>query len=1394
MSSCSNTQSTKVGYLGDQNAFPTITNLSECHEDPSKPEEDDEDEDEDFDFNPFLKEAPSPAASSSLSSDIEALHSDAIESSIVGLSSTNLNCDKQNCKGDSEYGVEEVVMQTVSSEGPCEKELEKTVQDNYNGSSSMTDANDLMVGELVNTTDSRKPVIDLDTEDAICTRTRARYSLASFTLDELETFLQETDDEDDLQNVDDEEEYNKFLAAVLQGGDGDCHSAQENEIVDDDDDEDNDADFEIELEEALESDIDEGARDKTEHEIGGRRPETRQNKRQRASSQSKKKLLVQAKRPLRPLFPVLPNGPISSFSTQNGRMLMPETVSSSLSSSVEVGSVNGFTQQQIGQLHCLIHEHAQLLIQIFSLSVLDSSRQEIASQVKKLITEMLHKRDEVQTWKTVSYPSTCFCPEYVGSSLQNDFSNFLPNQCTLISAPGNATHEDCSPNKWSEGRPERASNSPAGFSQNIESIFWVPYINGPLLTILDVAPLSLVGKYLNDVETAVQESRRRQVETSCDTCFEREPLFPLPGLPVFASAKCEVSNRTSPTAMSTVSSSPSKYPPKKTLAATLVESTKKQSVALVPREIANLCQRFFPMFNPALFPHKPPPSAVANRVLFTDAEDELLALGIMEYNTDWKAIRQRFLPCKNDKQIFVRQKNRCSSKAPENSIKAVRKMKTSPLSVEEIMRIQEGLKVYKYDWITIWKLIVPHRDPSLLPRQWRVAIGTQKSYKLDEVKKEKRRLYEKNRRKCKTADLTGWQNKEDCQVENSGGDNDHADVYTDNAGKTYVHEAFLADWRPTNPVDLVRNIHGGMLPQDAFQEHLRKSGWEKAPSPQTGYGQQFPSLLKYSQHPTFHSYSARHSGPSNIELNNSVSHMDSNASKSLVYLRPYRARRSSGAHLVKLAPGLPPVNLPPSARVVSQSAFRGSLHIASNSVSAEVGGIGDIEKESLVSQVPQAGRLGTPHIIKGRHQSNPPNDSLTSLHTDESISASDKIVEEERGTDCDLQMHPLLFQAPEEGQLPYYPLNCGSTVSSSFSFFSGNQPQLNLSLLHNPHEENHVASFTKSFKSKESNTASSGIDFHPLLQRADYVNSESETTCSNTQISVGVGCKLQHPSDAAQTEVHANGRKHSGTNEKANELDLEIHLSSASRKENSEGRDPRTNNSVQSTISALDSGFTPAENVPSNCSNLVVDGHTSVISSTSISGYVDTADQSHPEIVMEQEELSDSDEEDEENVEFECEEMADSEVDEGSGCEQLTEMQTEEGPSPAMRKSVTADCDDNQGETRGNFHIPGKSIPSLDDASNSSWLSLDSSRSKHGDSTIRGSPATKSLASSRPGRSCKKRKQSTKEVMAEKQSIEGKEQLNSVPPARKRSRRSTPSMNIGLTEEHSNFNGEDNVS
>ncbi|KAF4372537.1 hypothetical protein F8388_027210 [Cannabis sativa] len=1387
MSSRSNVKLTEVGGdLGHQDVCPSETNLSEYHEDPSKPEEEceeEEEEEEDVDFNPFLKETLSPEASSSLSSEVEGLDGDAVDSGVVGVGSSKITSEIQNSQQFFEHGEEVVMQATLSSEDICRKEFQsiiENIQEQDNNLSNATEINDVVEGELVNDTDPQNSVIDFDTEDAICTRTRARYSLRSFSLDELETFLQETDDEDDLQNVDDEDEYRKFLAAVLQGGDVDSHLTHENEIVDED--EDNDADFEIELEEALESDLDENTKEKTEgvYEKGGRRPETRQNRRQKSNVQCKKNLATPTKRPLRPL---LPNIPVSSFSTQDRKM--PEAASSCLSFPVKAGHANGFTPRQIGQLHCLIHEHVQLLIQIFSLCVLDSSRQHVAAQVQKMIVEMLHKRNEVLAWKTESYPTTCFSPPYLISSVPYDGPKFLLG--TLESSSNNVTS---SPNSrttsqgiiLSRGRFECASNGETGSSQN----FWVPYISGPVVSVLDVAPLSIVGKFMNDVETAVHENRRRQVETSCDSRFEREALFPLPAFPLENQVNSELLGRTSTLSINAVSSSPSQQPRKKTMAANLVENTKKQSIALVPKDIAKLSQRFLPMFNPALFPHKPPSAAVANRVLFTDSEDELLALGMMDHNTDWKAIQQRLLPCKSKHQIFVRQKNRCSSKAPDNPIKAVRRMKTSPLTAEEVACIQEAIRVYKYDWRSIWQFIVPHRDPSLLPRQWRVALGTQKSYKLDADKKEKRRLYEFNKRKFKSSASAMWQNKEDSQVEISGGDNNNTDGCVDNGGKTYVHEAFLADWRPSDYggqscSDIARNPHNGMLSQEAVQEQLHNNGCGMARQPLAVSMQQFPSMY---QHPSFHFADARHLEASTSE-GNSLVNSTFNTLKSQSHFRPYRARRSNGTHLVKLAPDLPPVNLPPSVRVVSQSSFRSSLHGASLSVAAGSSTC-DIERDNLMSQLPNARSLGIHDLTKaGGNNINAPNDRHTSLQIEESRLNKDKCVDDERSTDSDLQMHPLLFQAQENGHLPYYPLNC-STDSSSFSFFPGNQPQLNLSLLHNPHQENHVGSFTKLLKSKESTSLAQNIDFHPLLQRNDYLPSDF--------ISSGGKCmQLQRPLHDAQivsTDPLAAGR----SLEKANELDLEIHLSSTSRKEDSWGKGATTRNLTKSTTNAQvsrstmnnqngnNSFYQHTENSSSH-SQPVTGGSSSGVPSNTIDEYMDDiGDQSHQEIVMEQEELSDSDEENEENVEFECEEMTDSEGDEGSGCEETTEIQNEEGPGFATENATTTDFDERNCEPISNFHsqsnlqIPGKNIPSLelgltsegnDDNSRSSWLSLDPGaphclgdviENEIESTKTRGSPATKSLVSSRPGRSCRKRNPSLKEDMDRRSNINGKQQ------------------------------------
>lgn len=116
---------------------------------------------------------------------------------------------------------------------------------------------------------------------------------------------------------------------------------------------------------------------------------------------------------------------------------------------------------------------------------------------------------------------------------------------------------------------------------------------------------------------AIRAYDRCQIGVGFDTRFEREPLFPL----------CTFPNSSEPDGQGLILSSPaSKKKPKKTMSATLIEKAKNQSVALVPREIAKLAQRFCLLFNPALYPHKPPPAALTSRVLFTDSEDEWVVL------------------------------------------------------------------------------------------------------------------------------------------------------------------------------------------------------------------------------------------------------------------------------------------------------------------------------------------------------------------------------------------------------------------------------------------------------------------------------------------------------------------------------------------------------------------------------------------------------------------------------------------------------------------------------------------------------------------------------------------------------------------------------------------------
>ncbi|WVY93153.1 hypothetical protein V8G54_032241 [Vigna mungo] len=1314
----SNSQSAEVCLAMNQNALSSSDNHGRALKPEEDKEEGEEEEDEDADFNPFLKENLSQEASSSLSSEVDGLDGNVITSKpSVGSELSKVTTKEQTCTIDNEHGEEEVVLQPSGMIS-----LSEINQVKHNDLTSVAIGNGSRTGELSDKTNSRSPVIDVDNEDAICMRTRARYSLASFTLDELETFLQETDDDDDLQNADDEEEYKKFLTAVLQGGD-DGFSTHENGNLDDD--EDNDADFEIELEELLESDAEDNSVVKTrkESDRAGRRPETRQNKRQKVSAQCEKKTLGEVKRPLRPILPNWLNGTLAS-----GKGLVPEASLNFQSSASGNGLVNGFTPMQIGQLHCLIHEHVQLLIQVFSLSVLEPSQKQVASQVQGLLFEMLYKRDEILASKRVPYPTVCFSPSFSCSSVSEGGSKFVQVQSNTeeYGPPQDAHNVLCSQSiqKSSEGLNLQSCFQPA------ESSFWIPSVRGPVKSILDVSPLHLVRSYTDDINSAAQEFRKRYIESRSDSPVEKEPLFPFSSS--VAEASSEISSGTTTRAANAVSTSPGQQQPKKTLAAMLVESTKKQSIALVPKEVAKLAQRLLALFNPALFPHNPPPAAVVNRILFTDSEDELLALGIMEYNTDWKAIQQRFLPCKSKHQIFVRQKNRCSSKASENpiklhdfSIQAVRRMKTSPLTAEEIACIQEGLKIYKFDWMSVWQYIVPHRDPSLLPRQWRIALGTQKSYKIDESKREKRRLYESQRRKLKAASLESWRaisDKEDCvcDTEIAGSESmDYSDV-------PYVHQAFLADWRPDTSAlaysERIPTTSGeGNVAHNAFPQHIRfyrgtqDYGLSGKVQYQNGTQSAFPSVSYLPQffHTTSDLRNGMNGAPSTLNPKKPVFNV---TSSSKYYCQPYRSRRAHNAHLVKLAPELPPVNLPPSVRVVSQTAFKG-FQCGTSKVYPPGSGVAASREDHFASQIRHGEKFENVHPVIGAKPAL--KDTVTDSQSERFETVEGRSIQAEKGTCTDLEMHPLLFQVTEDGNVPYYPLKFSSGTSSSFSFFSGSQPQLNLSLFHSSQQQSHIDCANKSLTSKSSILRSGGIDFHPLLQKSG--DAQSPNFDSNQPESLGTSGLL------------AIANRSSGLTEKSNELDLEIHLSSVSGRQKSlKSRQAKAHDPAGSKKTVAISGIArePLEDSP-HCQqggeNVSASGrglassYPLVDPNDNIARYDvdDIGDQSHPEIVMEQEELSDSEEDIEEHVEFECEEMTDSEGDDGSGSEQAHDVQNKEVSISSEENVVKyMACMKKSGEPRANSdaQVDGGLLTNntaltneeQDDRSSSSWLSLDS--------------------------------------------------------------------------------------
>lgn len=418
-------------------------------------EVDDEVEEDDMDFNPFLREGSPSETSSSLTSEAECEeHSSGNQPSSETYLQDNV-INKNTSNGTLSQNIlssKDAVKELFSEKTPTQINPEND-EGRLNGLKKEVLPSEATCSPTVQ--NPHQLFLEASEEDAICRRTRARYSLANYSLEELETFLQESDDDGDIQNVDEEGEYRKFLASVLSGDD--TQACQEGENQDEDD---NDADFELEIEEALESDGDEHAENYVDRngkkDKDGRRPQTRKRRPFTELPGAGIYRHNSNETHLKPILPYVPTAVVTPAHAFGWQYPTRNSVFPSSFVSVTCAPIaGGFTDKQLGQLHVLIYEHVQLLIQTFSLCVLDPSKQDVANNVKKLIVELVGSRDQAVA-RIAPHRHIFFEPQHLSSSLASSESS------------------ECQ---------------------------WMPLIKSPVLSILDVAPLQFALGYLSDVAT-----------------------------------------------------------------------------------------------------------------------------------------------------------------------------------------------------------------------------------------------------------------------------------------------------------------------------------------------------------------------------------------------------------------------------------------------------------------------------------------------------------------------------------------------------------------------------------------------------------------------------------------------------------------------------------------------------------------------------------------------------------------------------------------------------------------------------------------------------------------------------------------------------------------------------
>jgi hypothetical protein len=308
-------------------------------------------------------------------------------------------------------------------------------------------------------------------------------------------------------------------------------------------------------------------------------------------------------------------------------------------------------------------------------------------------------------------------------------------------------------------------------------------------------------------------------------------------------------------------------------------------------------------------------------------------------------------------------------------------------------------------------------------------------------------------------------------------------------------------------------------------------------------------------------------------------------------LQASRFCKEKGSCVVKLAPDLPPVNLPPSVRVISQVAFHPNATHFNGSLNNTVKDMYHVPPLPFIESAYRQLNLFPDRGTGSRLQKN---GILIENNTDD-------------GAEQDFQMHPLLFQYPRDVLSSCsHPVQNLIDHSRTYDIYPFDKVQV---------ANNQTTDSTST--GNRSTVNDNTIDFHPPLQRTE-VEMHDEVPEDDYQQHSGnqPECNMWE----AQVDCQAiDGQASTSFGPRESSIDLNINLSSPMEFKN-DFRDTVWKSNGQDIGCRKDKASISELEVVKSCSHHCIQ---------------ELNEESMQGVVMEQEELSDS-EEDCQHVEFEC--------------------------------------------------------------------------------------------------------------------------------------------------------------